>query len=71
VCKSPSDTAHAEASYDDSMPGLLDMNNTLAEDEDDEYDTFGHTKTWDYHDHARIKAESEIMELADEVLWNI
>jgi hypothetical protein len=43
------------------MPNLLDMDNTLSEDEDDESDTFCHINQWDYHDHnMQVQDESEI-----------
>jgi hypothetical protein len=42
------------------MPDLLDIKDTLTEDEEYEYDTFSHTKPGDDHDHALVYTESEI-----------
>jgi hypothetical protein len=47
------------------MPFLLGMENTLTEDEGDEFDTLGHTKPCRGHDQEYVEADSETMELAD------
>jgi hypothetical protein len=47
------------------MSRLLDMQNTLIEDEGDETGTFGHTKPWDDQYNEHVQAESESHELAD------
>jgi hypothetical protein len=57
------------------MTDLLDMQNTLTEDEENETDTFGHTKPRDVHDHdhdhAQVQAQSEVPSLADEEIANM
>jgi hypothetical protein len=44
-------------SDNDTMYDILDMHNTFTEDEEDEYDTFGHTKPGDDHDHTLVQAD--------------
>ena len=63
-CKQESDL-NADESDDDSLPDLLDSGNTLTDDEQDNYDTIGHTRPWDDHDHAQVQDEQETPELAD------
>jgi hypothetical protein len=43
----------------------LDSANTLTDGEEDDYDTIGHTKTYDDHDHAQVQDEQETPELVD------
>jgi hypothetical protein len=38
----PEDASYVNDSGNESMSDLLDMKNTLTEDEEDEYDTCGH-----------------------------
>jgi hypothetical protein len=49
----------------DSLSDLLDSTSTLANDEEDDYDTIVYTRRWDDHGHGQVQDEQEIPELAD------
>jgi hypothetical protein len=49
------DVTASNYSYSESMQDLLDIQNTLSEDEEDETDTFGHTTPWEDPEHAQVQ----------------